>query len=137
MTLSKGEVALRFGATFAVLLSCLMFDGSVAAQTKTQLAQCADRNPDVVILGCTRVIASRDASAEFISLALNNRAVAYEARGRNDLAMADLNEAIKRDSTNPHAWVNRGNLYLAQGQFERALADYTQDIAIHPNNPAV
>jgi len=68
------------------------------------------------------------------SLALSNRGVAYEKLGQLDRAMADFNEAIRRDSTNPHPG-QPGKLYLDHGDFERALADYDRDIQIHPNNP--
>ena len=137
MAPSTAEVSLRLGTSLTVLLCGLVLAGSVAAQTNTQMAQCNGSDPALVILGCTGVIASSQSSPELISLALSNRAVAYETRGQNDRAMADLDEAIKRDPQNPHAWVNRGNLFLAQGQFDRAMADYNQDLVNHPNNAYV
>src|SRR5215472_2571557 len=129
-------MSLQRSASVAVLLFGLLFAGSALAQTDAQKAQCdgLGADPDLVIRGCTAIIASPQSSGASVSLALSNRAVAYEARGRNDLAMADLDEAIKRDRKNPHAWVNRGNIYLAQGEFNRALSDFNQAIAVHANN---
>ena len=131
---SKAEVSLRLSPSLIVLLSGLVLAGSVAAQTNTRMAQCEGSDPALVIPACTAVIASSQSSHDLVSLALSNRAVAYEKLGQNDRAMTDLDEAIKRDAKNPHAWVNRGNLYLAQGQFDRAMADYNQALVVHPNN---
>src|ERR1700732_893273 len=104
------EVSLRRGPSLAVLVFCQSIAGAVAAQTNAQITECNGSEPELVIHGCTGVILSKQASSQSLSLALSNRGVAFEKRGRNDLAMADLQEAIKRDPKNPHAWVNRGNL---------------------------
>jgi tetratricopeptide (TPR) repeat protein len=54
---------------------------------------------------------------------------------KNDLAMADLDEAIKRDPKKSPRLGQRGNLFLAAGQFERALANYNHAIGDRANNP--
>ena len=36
----------------------------------------------------------------------------------------------------PHAHYNRGNAYLAQKNYDMAIADFTQAIALTPNDPS-
>src|SRR2546423_4220348 len=121
--------------TFALAVSGLISAASAAAQTDAVSARCDSLDPKIAISACTAVIDSPATSAANVSLALTARALAYEKTGRNDLAMADLERAIARDPKNPHAWVDRGNLFLADGQFDRALADFDHAVAIRSNNP--
>ena len=125
---------MRLGVSLIALLCGLGFAGDGVAQTNNRMAQCEGSDPALVIPACTAIITTNPTRPDLMSLALSNRAVAYEKLGQNDRAMADLDEAIKRDPKNPHAWPNRGNLYLWQGQFDRAMEDYNQALVVHPNN---
>ncbi len=84
----------------ALLLTGLMLAGSGEAQTSGDSARCnINSDPAIVIRSCTAVINANPTRHDQVSLALSNRAVAYEKLGQNDRAMADLDEAIKQDST--------------------------------------
>jgi tetratricopeptide (TPR) repeat protein len=61
---------------------------------------------------------------------------AQDAQGGPDLAIADFTEAIRLDPHNPVAYGNRGNDYLATGQYPQAVADYSEAIRLEPANPA-
>jgi len=74
---------------------------------------------------------------------LPNEAEFYRERGlaayrRDDFhrAIADLDQAIRRDPNDAKAYNIRGNAWDRLGDFDRALADYDEAIRIDPNNPA-
>jgi tetratricopeptide (TPR) repeat protein len=77
----------------------LMTTLPAAAQTAQQW-KCTG-NPDVPwddqIVACTSVIASGKYSGKHATWAYNNRGVAYQAKGDNDRAIADYNQAIALD----------------------------------------
>src|SRR5262249_11084104 len=93
-----------------------------------QMVQCASPDPARAVLACTTII-NNATSAIVKSNAYSNRAMAYSARGQNDLAVADFEQAIKADPKNPGVLRNRGDFYVAQGEYKRALDDYSQAIA--------
>jgi Tfp pilus assembly protein PilF len=49
-------------------------------------------------------------------------------KGDNDRAIADYNEAIRRDPNSALAFDNRGTAYLKKGDNDRAIADYNEAI---------
>lgn len=57
------------------------------------------------------------------------RAAAYVALGKTDDALADVEEAIKLETTFSLAWNTRGYLRWLRGDFKGAVADYTAAIA--------
>ena len=68
-------------------------------------------------------------------LAYNNRGVAYTAKGDNDRAIADYNEAIRLDPKSRESLLNRGVAYRRQGRCDRAIADYNEAIRLDPKTP--
>jgi len=60
---------------------------------------------------------------------LAHRADAYKQKGDLELAMADYNAAIKVSSHDSDLYYNRGLLFKAMNQTDRAIADYTRAIA--------
>jgi tetratricopeptide (TPR) repeat protein len=67
------------------------------------------------------LIESGELSDEDMSMAHVNRGWGYRHRGENNLALADYIAAIGFDPGNARAYVERGNLFLGQGQAARAL----------------
>ena len=53
-----------------------------------------------------------------------NRAISYRETGKIDLALADYNRAIELNPSYFEAYNNRGNIYMARGDNERALQDF-------------
>ena len=47
-------------------------------------------------------------------------------KGEVDRALADLNEAARIDSTNLYAFWNRGAVYAAKGDFDKARTEFTR-----------
>ena len=82
-----------------------------------------------MIRGCTQVIEDASESDSNRALALY-RGLAYVARGDNDRAITDYNEAIRLNPTNGLTFNERGLAYKAKGDVDRAIADYDQAIQI-------
>jgi Flp pilus assembly protein TadD len=62
------------------------------------------------------------------------RALAYRRTKQYELALADLNEALRRDSDDWVALIDRATIYSDQGDTERALADIERALKIDPRN---
>jgi len=54
-------------------------------------------------------------------------------KGEVDRALADLNEAARIDSTNLYAFWNRGAVYAAKGDFDKARTDFNKALALNPD----
>ena len=54
--------------------------------------------------------------------------------GEYDLAIADLNEAIRLDPKDAAVYANRGGVYAMKGDFDAAIADCTEAIRLDPKN---
>jgi tetratricopeptide (TPR) repeat protein len=66
------------------------------------------RDPEAAIIDCTQSINSGKWKGHYLAAFYNNRAAAYRAKGDNDRALADLNEAIRLDPKLAMAFNNRG-----------------------------
>ena len=53
-------------------------------------------------------------------------------RGEYDLAITDLNEAIRRAPVRPDFWLERGNASEGKGAHDNAIADFTEAIRLNP-----
>jgi tetratricopeptide (TPR) repeat protein len=47
-----------------------------------------------------------------------------------DIALGDLNEAIRLDPAGAHLWNSRGIAWWAKKEYDRALADYTEALRL-------
>ena len=71
------------------------------------------------------------------ALAYADRANAYAAQGRFDVAMADYASALDLAPDLVAARLARGRLYEEGGLYDKAIADYTAGIASQPKEPAL
>jgi Flp pilus assembly protein TadD len=71
-----------------------------------------------------------------ISAVYRSRARASAAAGQLDQALSLASEAIRMDSYEPKAYLDRGNIYRDSGQPEQAVADFTKVIKWEPKNAA-
>ena len=62
------------------------------------------------------------------------RGIFYTQQEEWDLALQDLNRAIKLDPENPQAYFSRGNVYTLQKKWEQATADYERALELNPND---
>src|SRR5262249_18456116 len=100
-----------------------------AANLVDDCYQVGPADPDRLITVCTRAIEA-GGSAKDRSVAYDNRARGYQAKGDFDRALADYNESIRLDPRNAYAYDNRGDLYRENGEYERAISDYSAAIRV-------
>ncbi len=65
-----------------------------------------------------------------------HRGLAYSALKKPRLALADLNQAVSKDSNNPSYRVERGQMLLATAHFDNAVEDFTAALRADPGNVA-
>ncbi|HET7852023.1 MAG TPA: tetratricopeptide repeat protein [Methyloceanibacter sp.] len=53
--------------------------------------------------------------------------------GKDDDAIGEFSEAIRLDGSPANYFGNRGNAYIAKGDFDKAIADLDQAIGLAPN----
>jgi lipoprotein NlpI len=96
-------------------------------------AACEKAKGDDAISACTRVINSGVSGAP-IAKAYNGRGNAYQAKGDNDRAIQDYDQAIALDSKNAIVFYDRGRAYQAKGDDDRAIADYSETLRLDPRH---
>ena len=96
-------------------------------------AWCVNREKvsmDRQIAGCTSLIEAGQESVDNIAIAFSNRGNAYRLKGELDRAIADYDQAIKRDPKSATFLINRGAAYSTKGQYDRAIQDYDEAIKL-------
>jgi tetratricopeptide (TPR) repeat protein len=88
------------------------------------------RGPEPSISACTQSINSGKWKGRNQAINCNNRGLAYSAKGDNDRAIADYNQAISLAPKDGHAYFYRALAYSAKGDNDRAIADYNQAISL-------
>ena len=86
---------------------------------------CEKASGDEGIAACDRAIASGKFSGRNLSYLHNDRGFLRMQKGELDQALVDLDEAIGIDASNFFAFWNRGAVYAAKSDFDRARADFT------------
>jgi serine/threonine protein kinase len=78
-------------------------------------------------------LAERDEYKRYVAQVYDSRAAQRRKDNYHDGALADLDEAIRRDDSYPDAFDDRGAIRFNLKQFEEALADFTKAIELAPN----
>lgn len=121
----------RVCATFLVLATMVSRPGW-AAGSEEDWKRCIGNTPEVSIEGCSAVITAGDDKPETLAAAYANRAAAYQAQGRFDLAIKDYDQAVTLKPKDADIHDSRGLCYRALGQYDRAIKDYDQAVALNP-----
>ncbi len=126
--------AKRFICAAFVLAALAGVPFTAAAGQGGSSQRCRAADPAVAITACSEIVArgKREKKSSRIE-AFIYRANAYRIKGELDLALADLNSALKLDPKLPRALVARAEVYAAKVNFDQAIADYTKAIASEPN----
>jgi tetratricopeptide (TPR) repeat protein len=66
-----------------------------------------------------------------------DREAYYKRFGPADHAVADYNDALRRNSTNASAYLHRGAAFARRSERSKAVADFTQAARLDPTNPLV
>ncbi|MBL8795355.1 MAG: tetratricopeptide repeat protein, partial [Planctomycetia bacterium] len=87
----------------------------------------------VGVVGWAMSTVIRQARAEKMSWDHNEQGNRYSRQGREDLAIAEYDEAIRLRPDDPAPWCNRGDSWLNRKDYAKALADANQSLALAPN----
>jgi tetratricopeptide (TPR) repeat protein len=123
------------GTTF--LLTAALVIKPALAQTAQQWKCTGDADIawDDQIEGCTKVISSGKYAGTERAWAYYNRGNAYRAKGENDRAIADYDEAIRLDPDDPDSYNQRcWTRALADHDLQGALADCNESLRLRPND---
>lgn len=98
--------------------------------------QCADvNNKDVAdqsLAACNRILNDRS-EAKNHPMALRNRCGIYYTKDDYERALADCNQAARREPQSAIVYDRRGLIWRAKGDNNRAIADFDQAIRINAN----
>jgi tetratricopeptide (TPR) repeat protein len=128
----------RLIRTVAAVCCCLALAFSpVYGEAQTDQRPCFDPKApaDERVASCSELLLSGSLSDKSTVIAYYNRGIAYQAKGREDLAIADYTAALRIDPNYADAYYNRGNVYQAKGQEDLAIADYTAAQRANPKDP--
>jgi tetratricopeptide (TPR) repeat protein len=123
----------RFILLAIVLVAAI---ASALAATEADRRKCSSgtQNPEDRIGACTALIAEAATPASVRAMAYRNRGIAYTNKKLLELAVFDLDEAIKLNAQDVNAWGNRGRALLQMGKYDRAIADYTEVARLNPRH---
>lgn len=91
--------------------------------------------PDAQIEGCTKALKSGKLNIAGKATALYNRGNGYLAKGDQDKALEDYNEAIKTKADYAPPFINRGFVYQSKKQYDLAIKDYDEAVRLAPEEP--
>ena len=127
---SQQKRGIRF--SFLCAMAFTVLTNFQLSATETEVSKCTSGEPQSRIEICSKII--QDSAST-----LNDRALAYWARGdaylakeEYDKAIADLDETIKLGLHRAGVYSRRGSAYVAKRQFERAIADLNEAIRLDP-----
>ncbi len=90
------------------------------------------------IAACTRLITAKKLGEADLGRAYASRGVAFgRYRGDFDLAIADYDEALRRDPKLVTAYSGRGGSYVRKGKLDLARRDIDEALKLDPNNSGV
>jgi tetratricopeptide (TPR) repeat protein len=78
----------------------------------------------IAIAACTRAIESGNYQGRALAELHADRATEYQNKGELDRAIADHGDALRADPTYTDSLNNRGTVWLAKGDYDRAMADF-------------
>src|SRR5262249_14699310 len=92
----------------------------------------AKASHDARIAGCSAIIDAKRDTGRALAIAYCNRGYALTEKRELDLALADLEQAIKIDAKYACSFSNRGRVWAFKGDLDRAIADYAAAIRLDP-----
>jgi tetratricopeptide (TPR) repeat protein len=125
---------MRIDILSCTVLAAIALSSPATTASERDRGNCSGNDPALMIRGCTQVIEDASESDSNRALALHMRGLAYVARGDNDRAITDYNEAIRLNPTNGLTFNERGLAYKAKGDVDRAIADLNEAIRLNSGN---
>src|SRR5262249_9162036 len=127
----KGGAHMRHKVLFALVS---MLWPVTAAAAWAQADDCKSKDPDIAIVGCTKVLQRSGLSTKDRASAHGYRGMSYAKKGLMDEAVADGFRAIDADPKNPVGYLWRAYIYLRKPDNDRALADAMRALELDPKS---
>ena len=109
-----------------------------SAQRSQNWEWCSDSGGTLLdrrVSACTAIIESGNETPENLARAYGNRGVAYDNKGKPDLAARDYDQSLGLDPTSAFGHRIRGNVYKLKNDYDHAIAEYNESISLEPNDP--
>lgn len=125
--------------TIVLPLCCVLLVTFAAAQAPAQdlPQECRDaleaRSPQAQVDLFTSCLDTGRLSGETKAVTFKQRAVAYMHLGRHQLALEDVEQAVKLTPGDADVYYLRGFAYRALGQYQRAVEESNRAIGLEPN----
>jgi tetratricopeptide (TPR) repeat protein len=123
---------LLIGVSFLLVTAPTVLTGS-----QRDWDDCKANDPERSIAGCTRILERKDESIRNLSVAYNDRGLAFRRRGDPDRSIADFGEAMRLRPKDATHFYNRGLAYGDKKELDRAIADHTEAIRLGPDRNAI
>jgi len=117
--LARQGMGMRIDILICTVLAAIVLSSPATTASERDRDDCSGNDPALMIRGCTQVIEDASESDSNRALALHMRGLAYVARGDNDRAITDYNEAIRLNPTYGLTFNERGLAYKAKGDVDR------------------
>jgi tetratricopeptide (TPR) repeat protein len=100
-------------------------------------AQCTSDDPDLRISGCSAIIERGSESMISLSMAYNNRGIAYNSKHLYDKAIADYTTVMALSPNNAGVFINRAWAYHLEGRDTEALPDANKAVDLAPRSASI
>ena len=107
----------------SVAIATALLLGAGAADA-LEFGSCGHRVAERSIAACSRLIERPHKSPLTVAPLLLRRAIAHNSKSDYDLAIVDLNKALRLDPGAGQAYYHRGFAYEKKGDRDRAISDY-------------
>lgn len=118
-------------------LVCLLLATAPLAVAQDLPQECKDaqeiRSPQGQVDMLTQCLDTGRLSGEAKATTFKQRAIAYMHLGRHQLALDDINQAMKLKPDDADVYYLRGFAYRALGQYQRALEESNRAIGMDPS----
>jgi len=136
LRMGKGLAPMKLHRLWIVAIAAAMLAGCASKYTYDSSAATTcftAKNADDLIKYCTTVLAEQPELLFFdAGHAYNNRGLGYLLKKQYDLALADLDQAVRLEGYEPTVYLNRGDAYFGKHDYDRAIADYDRAAAKAP-----
>ena len=122
---------------FVCLVAGLVLSQAALAESKKDWDDCVSSDADRSIAGCTKLIDRAKDTKNNLAIAYFNRGVGHQNKREYAEAIADFNQSIKLNASDPAAYRNRGFSYAQTGEYDLAIDDYNQTIKLKPDYPSI